>query len=389
MIPVVEQSSLMIVAYWLLMFPVAVVVLVRVTDFWADSGPSTVFEAARAILFMGLAVFLTYDLSGYAFALMQSPQLGIVFPADYGYWNWIREPLCLKWQVLGFVPMIRYLPVLFVLMVGGTVQVLLWRIPFRQGLLVFISQIILNIFAMAMLSLIFSFFIGMWEGAVASTNPSRNTERRSSVAERRSRNGADHPVSEGRREFIPKWIAGVATARPRTRRSERAACRAGLGEVGASQSRVRTGLCIRPTRHAILAAADAGFPQRRWLADCGAGFGGVRMVRLAEPPWVRGRRGPIASQCDPERPHASARRDRTSHSTSTDGNTITPTLRNTSTTNAEILDMLPPLLSLAGVAILPPPFRRVFGSLRSSVGRASFRQSGFSFAGGLPMQCAK
>ena len=67
MISELEQTSWMIAAYWFLMFAVAVVVKVRVTNFWADDGPCTVFEAVRATLLMGLAVFLTYDLSGYFF----------------------------------------------------------------------------------------------------------------------------------------------------------------------------------------------------------------------------------------------------------------------------------------------------------------------------------
>jgi len=204
MIPEVEQSSWVVVFYWLLMFPIAVVVLVRTTDFWADDGPGTVFEAVRATLLTGLAVFLTYDLSGYFFArLMQSPQLGIVFPADYGYWNWIREPLCLKWQVLGFVPVIRYLPVLFALTAGGTLQVLWWQIPFRQGLLAFASQIVLNIFAMAMLSFVFVFFIGMREGATTASAPATNNQRRSTATERRdwdrTAQAASHAASNASR----------------------------------------------------------------------------------------------------------------------------------------------------------------------------------------------
>ena len=39
MIPVVEHSSLLTILYWLLMIPIAIVVLVRVTAFWADDGP--------------------------------------------------------------------------------------------------------------------------------------------------------------------------------------------------------------------------------------------------------------------------------------------------------------------------------------------------------------
>ena len=166
MIPVVAHSSLLVILYWLLMIPIAIAVLMRVTAFWADDGPGTLFEAVRTIVVMVLAVFFTFDVSGYLFArMMQDPSLGIAFPPRYHYWNWMFEPMGLKWYVLGFVPMIRYLPVAFALCAGAIVQVLLWKIPFRTGMVVFISQVLLDIFAMAMLSLVVSFFVGVQEGA--------------------------------------------------------------------------------------------------------------------------------------------------------------------------------------------------------------------------------
>ena len=176
MIPVIEHSSLLIIIYWLLMIPIAILVLVRVTAFWADDGPGTLFGAVRTIVVMALAVYLTYDISGYVFArMMQDPQLGIAFPPGYHYWNWIREPQSLKWHVLGYVPLIRYLPVMFALCAGAIVQVLLWKIPFRTGMIVFVNQLLVDIFAMAMLSLVFSFFVGVQvgvhEGANAKTHP--------------------------------------------------------------------------------------------------------------------------------------------------------------------------------------------------------------------------
>ena len=176
MIPVIEHSSLLIILYWLLMIPIAILVLVRVTAFWADDGPGTLFGALRTIVVMALAVFLTFDISGYVFArMMQDPQLGIAFPPGYHYWNWIREPQSLKWHVLGYVPLIRYLPVMFALCAGAIVQVLLWKIPFRTGMIVFVTQLLVDIFAMAMLSLVFSFFVGVQvgvhEGANAKTHP--------------------------------------------------------------------------------------------------------------------------------------------------------------------------------------------------------------------------
>jgi len=168
MMPVVAHSSLLIGLYWLLMIPIAIAVLMRVTAFWADDGPGTLFEAVRTIVVMVLAVFFTFDMSGYLFArMMQDPSLGIAFPPRYHYWNWMFEPMGLKWYVLGFVPMIRYLPVVFALCAGAIVQVLLWKIPFRTGMVVFASQLLLDIFAMAILSLVFSFFVGLQEGAAA------------------------------------------------------------------------------------------------------------------------------------------------------------------------------------------------------------------------------
>jgi hypothetical protein len=171
-IPVIEHSSLLVILYWLLMIPIAILVLVRVTAFWTDDGPGTLIGALKTIVAMWLAVYLTYDVSGYVFArMMQDPQLGIAFPPGYHYWNWMQEPQGLKWHVLGFVPLIRYLPVMFALCAGGIVQVLLWKIPFRTGMIVFVNQLLVDIFAMAMLSLVFSFFVGVQEGATAKAHP--------------------------------------------------------------------------------------------------------------------------------------------------------------------------------------------------------------------------
>ena len=172
MIPTIEHSSLLIILFWLLMIPIAVFVLIRTTAFWTEDGPGTIQSAVKTVLVMWLAVYLAYDLSGYLFAcMMQDPQLGIAFPPHYSYWVWLREPMGLKWHVLGFIPMIRYLPVLFALCAGGVGQVLLWKVPFRVGVMVFLSQLLLNIFAMALLSLVFSFFIGVGEGSVEKGHP--------------------------------------------------------------------------------------------------------------------------------------------------------------------------------------------------------------------------
>ena len=165
MIQSIEHSSLLPILFWLLLLPIAIFILMRTTAFWTEEGPGTIFGAAKTVFAIWLTVFFVYDLSGYGFArLMQDPRLGIAFPPNYTYLTWLREPMGLKWFVLGYVPLIRYLPVLFALCAGGVVQVLLWKIPFRVGMLVFLSQLFLNIFAMAVLSLVFSFFVGVDKG---------------------------------------------------------------------------------------------------------------------------------------------------------------------------------------------------------------------------------
>ncbi|MEI8368225.1 MAG: hypothetical protein WCJ31_07300 [Planctomycetia bacterium] len=165
MIQSIEHTSLLPILFWLLMLPIAIFILMRTTAFWTEEGPGTILGAAKTVFAIWLTVFFVYDLSGYGFArLMQDPRLGIAFPPNYTYFTWLREPMGLKWFVLGYVPLIRYLPVLFALCAGGVVQVLLWKIPFRVGMLVFLSQLFLNIFAMAVLSLVFSFFVGVDKG---------------------------------------------------------------------------------------------------------------------------------------------------------------------------------------------------------------------------------
>ena len=165
MIPSIEHTSLLPILFWLLMLPIAVFILIRTTAFWTEEGPGTIVAAVKTVFAIWLTVFFVYDLSGYGFArVMQDPRLGIAFPPNYSYWSWLREPMGLKGFVLGTVPLIRYLPVLFALCAGGVVQVLLWKIPFRVGMLVFLSQLFLTIFAMAVLSLVFTFFVGVEKG---------------------------------------------------------------------------------------------------------------------------------------------------------------------------------------------------------------------------------
>jgi hypothetical protein len=122
MTPMLESYYLVTILFWLAMFPIATYILVYVTNYITGESPQTLVRAALTTLLVGGAVFFTYDASGYLFArMMQDPGVGVQFPANYTYWDWLREPLGLKWHVLSFIPVIRFLPVLFALCVGGIV----------------------------------------------------------------------------------------------------------------------------------------------------------------------------------------------------------------------------------------------------------------------------
>jgi hypothetical protein len=153
MTPTIEASQPLVFVFWLAMFPIAVFVLYLVTGYFTGEPPSSLRKAALTVLFVAGAVFLAFDAAGYLFArMMQDPDVGIIFPPGFGYTDWLKEPLSLKWQVLGFVPFIRFLPIIFALCVGGVLFVALWSVPFRVAAVLFIAQLFLDLVAMAVLS---------------------------------------------------------------------------------------------------------------------------------------------------------------------------------------------------------------------------------------------
>ena len=102
----------------------------------------TTFRAARATLVVWATVYFVYDLSGYLFArIMQDPSNGIHMPVGYTYWDWFREPFAVKWYVLGFVPIIRYMPVIFGLFAGSLLHVFILDVTYPIALAVFLAAL--------------------------------------------------------------------------------------------------------------------------------------------------------------------------------------------------------------------------------------------------------
>jgi hypothetical protein len=162
----IEHYSLLTIFYWLLMLPIAVFILVQVTNYFTGDCPSTFARAVMTIVCVGATVYFAYDFVGYCLVtLLQDPQVGYRLPPGFSYWTWLREPVALKWYVLGFVPFLRFLPILVALMVGGMAQVFLWKVPYRVGAVVFLAQVFLDLLAMVALSFAFTFGIFFYERA--------------------------------------------------------------------------------------------------------------------------------------------------------------------------------------------------------------------------------
>jgi hypothetical protein len=169
MTPAIDHNTIAVILYWLLMAPIAAFILHVVAGFCTAA-----------------VVFFAFDLSSYAFALwMRDSSVGVRMPANFSYWDWLREPLAVKWQVLSFVPFIRFLPVFFALIAGCITQIFLWKVDFKLGAVVFVAQALLTFAAMELLSLIFRFGLQYYEhymppkespAAVRPGQRDRNTE---------------------------------------------------------------------------------------------------------------------------------------------------------------------------------------------------------------------
>lgn len=164
MTPAIGHYYMIVGAYWLLMLGIAALVLFKVTQYFIDDCPSSFHSAVGIVLLTVVSLYLTYDICSYYFVkLMQDPDGGIMLPGNYSYLKWAQEPLAVKWQVLELVPVARFAPIVVALIIGGIVQVALWKVPYQLGLVVFVAQVFLDLLAMVILSMLFGVGIGIYE----------------------------------------------------------------------------------------------------------------------------------------------------------------------------------------------------------------------------------
>ncbi len=119
-------------------------------------------KAVLIALLTGTACFFTYDLSGYGILMVSRDQItNLNLPDHFSYGQWLREPLELKWQVLGLLPIVRYLPVLFAVCLASIVYVLVFKVHYRVSMVIFLLQWTLSLVSLAVLSFALTNVLGV------------------------------------------------------------------------------------------------------------------------------------------------------------------------------------------------------------------------------------
>ncbi|HEY7428349.1 MAG TPA: hypothetical protein VH682_29220 [Gemmataceae bacterium] len=189
------------------------------------------------------AVFFTFDGLGYGIVLATRDSVNLTLPPGYSYWNWLREPLYLKWQVMGLVPILRYLPIAFAVCLAGTLYVIILGEPFRNCIVILLIQWTLNVVAMALLSFSLSTtlrFVGLTKpqsteaGAETASAFSPQPPETRAATRPTSRRGEHNP----RGETAEKKPDAEGDAPPASD-NLKGALDAHKGEEGASLSRTR------------------------------------------------------------------------------------------------------------------------------------------------------
>jgi hypothetical protein len=139
------------IVFWALMVFVAGFIFQKVCDMCGADYPS--FRRGILITIAAAAVaFFTFDGMGYGLVLATRDVANVNLPPGYNYGNWLREPLYLKWQVMGLVPLIRYLIVALAVYLAVVLYVIILKEPYRNCVVILFIQWTLNVGAMALLS---------------------------------------------------------------------------------------------------------------------------------------------------------------------------------------------------------------------------------------------
>jgi hypothetical protein len=213
MTPTLQGSPLLQIAFWVLLVPVAAYLL-RVACTVCGEDPPSWRRSVIGLLVVVAGAYFTWDFASYLFMrMMGDDTVGARLPPGYSYTQWLREPVGLKWAVLGIVPGVRVIPVLMAVVVAGTLQVGVLEVPFRNAFAITLIQGAMTLVAMAVLAFLLTLtrgFVGQVAQPAAAGPPVEAAP--GPLAEMREKHAAGGT-------HLPPWLAqtrdGLEAARLR------------------------------------------------------------------------------------------------------------------------------------------------------------------------------
>jgi predicted lipid-binding transport protein (Tim44 family) len=122
----------------------------------------------------GAAGFFTFDGLGYFLMLGTRDLTHLALPQGYGYLDWLKEPMHLKWQVLGLVPVLRYIPVVIAVCLTGVMYMFLLRETWRIVVVILLFQWVLTVIVSTVMAYALTNILGVVkppDQAPAGTQP--------------------------------------------------------------------------------------------------------------------------------------------------------------------------------------------------------------------------
>lgn len=141
------------IVFWALMLPIVGYIFQTVCNLCGADAPTFRRSILDTVLVSAAAFFL-FDGIGYGIVQASRDTIQVNLPPGYDYLHWLREPLYLKWQVLGLIPILRYLLLLFAACLAAMLYVFILTEPFRNCIAILAIQWTFNVAAMAVLSFV-------------------------------------------------------------------------------------------------------------------------------------------------------------------------------------------------------------------------------------------
>jgi hypothetical protein len=174
------QQQLLLLASWLALLGIAALNLRLACGLCGEGMPSYP-RAFFTVLVVGPAAYIVFDFLAYGAARCMD-DVFLTVPPNYSYSQWFWEPLYFKWQVLGLVPGLRYVPIFFALIAAGVLQVFLLEVTFRIGVAIFVVHWLGNIIAIALISVLLTLAGGFLDQFLQPSGESRPEATRGGLA---------------------------------------------------------------------------------------------------------------------------------------------------------------------------------------------------------------